>query len=88
MGISYLTGNTLHFSEATPPIVTFDQGRVSLSSRTQGASLSYKIILNDDESMSWQIYTKPFAVPDASIVKIQAHRIGFDPSEIVEWLNH
>ncbi len=69
------------------PIVSFDQGRVSLSSRTPGASLSYKIIENDDEPMSWQIYTGPFAVLDTSTLKIQAHRIGFDPSETVEWLN-
>jgi len=69
------------------PIVSFNLGKVSLSSRTPGASLSYKIIEHDDEPRSWQIYTKPFAVPDASTVKIQAHRIGFDPSETIEWLN-
>ena len=69
------------------PIVSFDQGRVSLSSRTQGASLTYKIMRNGDDPVSWQIYTQPFRVANGSTLKIQAHRIGYEPSATLEWLN-
>lgn len=69
------------------PIVSFDQGKVSLSSPTMGASLSYKIVHNDDEPKSWKIYTQPFRVAHGSILKIQAHRIGFEPSATLEWIS-
>lgn len=69
------------------PVVSFDEGKVSLSCGTQGASFSYKIIHNHNEPEKWQIYTQPFRIAKGSKLKIQAHRIGFEESGTLEWLS-
>lgn len=67
------------------PVITVDKGRVSLSSPTQGASISFRIDPNADEPGGWEIYTEPFPIKRDTRLLVQAHRIGFEPSETVEW---
>lgn len=69
------------------PQASLEQGRVSLSSLTEGASISYKVVRNNVESKRWEIYTEPFQIEYDARLMIQAHRIGFEPSETVEWVS-
>jgi arylsulfatase A-like enzyme len=68
------------------PIITYENGKVNMSCKTEGASLGYKIINVDGKtSESWEIYQNPIAISEGSKIKIQAHRIGFVPSKTVEF---
>ena len=67
------------------PEITLVNGLVELSSSTPGASISYKIIQNNYEPKTWDIYTGPFVRPDGSALKIEAHRIGYQPSQIMTY---
>jgi arylsulfatase A-like enzyme len=67
------------------PIITSLDGKIHISCSTKGASLGYKIISKDGvKPKAWSIYQKPLIIPKAAIVLVQAHRIGFTPSEIIE----
>ncbi|WP_203258523.1 sulfatase family protein [Hyunsoonleella ulvae] len=68
------------------PIVTFENGLVSVACATEGASIGYKIIdKNGKTPRSWEIYQEPIKLPEASKLVVQAHRIGFVPSKVVEF---
>ena len=67
------------------PIMTLENGKISISCETEGASIGYKIINTDGKaSESWKLYQNPIVIPEGSKLKIQAHRIGFVPSKTVE----
>ncbi|WP_248722398.1 sulfatase [Seonamhaeicola sp. ML3] len=67
-----------------PEIAKVD-GKISLSCKTEGASIGYKVIDEQGEiPMSWEVYRLPVELPEASKLLVKAHRIGFVPSEIVE----
>ena len=55
--------------------------RISIVSDTEGASIGYRI--KGEES--WQVYGGPFEIDEAGTLQVMAHRIGFKPSEVVEW---
>jgi hypothetical protein len=67
------------------PQASLEEGRVTLSSPTEGASISYKVVQDDFEPKGWKIYTEPFQMTNDARLLIQAHRIGFEPSETVQW---
>ena len=67
------------------PQASLEEGRVTLSSPTEGASISYKVVQDDVEPKGWKIYTEPFQMTNDARLLIQAHRIGFEPSETVQW---
>jgi N-sulfoglucosamine sulfohydrolase len=68
------------------PIITFENGKVSVSCETEGASIGFKVITRyGNTSESWKIYHNPITIPEGSTVKIQAHRIGYVPSKTVEF---
>ena len=58
--------------------------KIELTCSTDGASIGYKIITNDEEPTSWQVYTTPFELPIGAKLKVVSDRIGYQPSEIVE----
>lgn len=64
------------------PEVTIIDGMVSLSSSTLGASISYKVIENNYEPATWELYSGPFKVTAGATLQIEAHRIGYHESTI------
>lgn len=77
-------GATIKPTTANPIINSLD-GKISITCPTEGASLGYKIIDQDGTKPKvWLVYQEPFTLPEASKLLVQAHRIGFEPSEIVE----
>jgi len=68
--------------KTSEPIIIFENGKVSLSCETEGASIGYKIKSeNGSFQEAWNIYKKPFKVVDNAEIVVQAHRIGFVPSK-------
>lgn len=68
--------------ETTAPEVKISKGLVTISSTTPGASIGYKIIQNNYEPASWQIFQQPFELPLGAKLKTFSHRIGYLPSDI------
>ena len=67
------------------PKVTYSNGVVTMSCDTQSASIGYKIkTKNETLSKSWEVYQKPFQVPEHVTLLVQAHRIGYKPSKVIE----
>ncbi|MFA3791988.1 sulfatase [Aliiglaciecola sp. SL4] len=64
------------------PVIKTNQGKIYLSAATQGASISYKIIKNNYEPVAWQLYVKPFVLPERAQLKVVAQRIGYLESEL------
>jgi len=67
----------------SPPVtqeadVDFRGGKVSLSSVTSSSVISYRKSKGED----WKLYYKPFEANAADSLYVNAHRIGFEPSEI------
>ncbi len=67
-----------------PTIVDIDY-KITVRSTTEGASIGYKIINNDGtQPKAWSIYQKPLTIPKGNKLLVQAHRIGFKPSKIIQ----
>lgn len=68
------------------PVVTRrgNNSEISLRSVTEGASIGYQI-LEEDESLqeAWKIYKEPLALNDGQSLVVVAHRLGFATSEII-----
>jgi len=60
-----------------------DRVEISLSSATTGASIGYRI----NHAETWEVYFQPVLIGPSDTLSALAHRIGFTPSEIVEWIN-
>lgn len=67
------------------PEINASGTQISISCKTPGASIGYKIISNGKEPSSWQVYTKPFELLAENKLKIVSHRIGFLSSPIIEY---
>ncbi|GJM30287.1 MAG: hypothetical protein DHS20C17_29220 [Cyclobacteriaceae bacterium] len=68
---------------AQPEIIS-DNGLVTITCPTPGASIGYKLIEGGAPGHAgWLVYTKPFEAPEAGSIQVQAHRIGYEPSEEV-----
>lgn len=59
------------------PVIQIKQGVASISSVTPGASISYKLIVNNYEPLAWEIYQKPISMPQGAKLKVVAQRIGY-----------
>lgn len=64
------------------PIIQNNQGKLSISSKTPGAQIGYKIIKNGYEPNSWSVYQHPIRLPEGAAIKVFAHRIGYQQSDI------
>jgi len=62
------------------------QKTVSISSATEGAAISYKLIKNQIEPDSWSMYHGPFTVDSSVSSRVEiiavAHRIGYAESRV------
>jgi len=68
----------------TPPVtaaaeVSVQSGKVTLSSATKGASIGYRKSTSD----TWSVYQQPFEWTVGDSLYVNAHRIGYEPSEAV-----
>lgn len=74
-------------AEAQPltanPVLIKKDNLVSVNCATEGASIGYKLINDGKVSESWSVYSGPFSVEKNTEIEVQAHRIGFKPSEII-----
>nr|WP_299070419.1 sulfatase [uncultured Allomuricauda sp.] len=67
------------------PRVASSNNRITISCATEGASIGYKIIGEDDkEPKSWKVYQGPFTIEEGNGLLVKAHRIGFKPSKTIE----
>ena len=83
--ISKLWSGAKTMPVTTIPIIRTKNGKINISCQTKGASLGYKIIRQDEvKPKAWSVYQKPFIVTEKSTILVQAHRIGFKPSEVKE----
>jgi N-sulfoglucosamine sulfohydrolase len=60
------------------PEISFSDGKVSISSATKGASIGYRKSTSD----TWTVYQKPFDWIAGDSLYVNAHRIGYEASEI------
>ncbi|GGG51331.1 hypothetical protein GCM10011414_21110 [Croceivirga lutea] len=58
--------------------------QASINCSTAGASIGYKIITNGNEPENWSVYNGTLLVQPGVDIKVQAHRIGYKPSEIIK----
>ena len=69
-----------------PPIYSVIGNNISLMSATEGANIGYQII---DEGRvretSWQVYQEPIKLKAGQSINALAHRIGYVPSEQVNF---
>lgn len=68
---------------AKPVLIQVDN-EVTMECKTEGASIGYRII-SDDPNVPWTIYTVPFKVENGTQLELVAHRIGFKPSEVIQF---
>ena len=71
--------------KTSQPIITSENGKVSISCETDGASIGYKIVKDGKTPKSWMVYQNPIELPKDAKLKVQAHRIGFVPSKTIEF---
>ncbi|MDC1364819.1 sulfatase, partial [Algibacter sp.] len=69
--------------KTSEPILTSQNGKVSVTCETEGASIGYKIIKDGKTPKSWMAYQNPIELSEGEKIHVQAHRIGFVPSETV-----
>jgi len=67
------------------PVIDQQQRQILLSCSTQGASIGYKITRAGETPPSWQVYTGPFPIQEGDQLRVLAHRIGYQPSDTVEF---
>lgn len=71
--------------ETARPEIDISNGQATIICATEGASIGYKIISPDGNGpVSWSVYTQPFEAPTSRSLVVQAHRIGYRPSEVVQ----
>ncbi|WP_190810105.1 sulfatase-like hydrolase/transferase [Flagellimonas sp. S3867] len=68
---------------AKPVLIQVDN-EITMECKTEGASIGYRI-MGDDPATPWKIYTAPFKVQNGTQLEIEAHRIGFKPSEVIQF---
>lgn len=69
--------NTQPTTSAADPVVK--EGRVLLSSKTEGASLGYR--LSSDNETPWSVYIEPIELQSGQKVYLLSHRIGYLPAK-------
>ncbi len=67
------------------PEISYANGKIDISCKTEGASVGYKIkTKNGAFPKTWSIYKKPFELSKDAELLVKAHRIGFKSSKVVE----
>jgi arylsulfatase A-like enzyme len=67
----------------SPPVAERQDGRVTLRSETEGASIGYQRLRGSEEpGDSWEVYTEPIPLEDGERLVAVAHRLGYKPSQL------
>jgi len=67
------------------PIVHENNGKVTITCNTKGASIAFKKIkIGEKTPKTWEVYQSPIHLPAQTQLIVKAHRIGFQPSGIVQ----
>jgi N-sulfoglucosamine sulfohydrolase len=67
------------------PIISNDNGKVTINCETKGASIGFKVVKNGEKApKSWEVYKSAINIPKGVKLLVQAHRIGFRPSSVIE----
>jgi arylsulfatase A-like enzyme len=83
--ISWMWGGKDKAPVTEIPTIDINEGKVSITCTTQGASIGYKIVRKGNEPDSWEVYTEPFELKKKETLLYQAHRIGYEPCETQEY---
>ena len=67
------------------PVLKVENGELQITCQTEGASIGYKRLQDLKEGLGWQIYTAPIGVDQEEPILVIAHRIGFAPSDTLQW---
>lgn len=67
-------------------LMTVKNDLVAFDSDTEGATISYQAINPDQERNRWQLYQGPFNANRGDKFRVVAHRIGYEQSEIMEFV--
>lgn len=66
------------------PIIKNDNGKVTISCDTEGASIGFKVVVNGEKAPeSWEVYENALDLPQDVKLIVKAHRIGFKPSKTI-----
>ncbi|MBX2816032.1 MAG: sulfatase [Saprospiraceae bacterium] len=65
------------------PIVTLAGADLAASCATEGASIGYRFVGEEQPSQGWRLYTGPIMLRNNAPVEVIAHRIGYAPSSPV-----
>ena len=67
------------------PIITNDNGKVTINCETKGASIGFKVVKKWGKApKSWEVYQSEIELPQDAKLLVQTHRIGFKPSSVIE----
>ncbi|MFC5624798.1 sulfatase-like hydrolase/transferase [Algoriphagus winogradskyi] len=67
------------------PKIKITNGKIEIQSATEGASIGYKLINSDGkQSPTWSIYQEPIDVEEVESIWVKAHRIGYNPSQVIK----
>ena len=64
-------------------ILSEDKSQLTLKCPTDGASIGYQVD-NEIGNGRWRVYTHPFAIEGFQEIRLRAHRIGYEPSEVLD----
>lgn len=68
------------------PVIALNDGLVQITCPTEGASIGYKLAGNGSERTSaWTLYQEPFTLEEGQAIIVKAHRIGYEPSDVVKF---
>lgn len=83
--IEKLWGGSNEQPRTASPKMSIENNKLSITSDTKGASISYKFIDEKGEnSTEWMVYNQPINLTkNKKIILFQAHRIGYKPSKII-----
>ncbi|MCB0686059.1 MAG: sulfatase [Saprospiraceae bacterium] len=63
------------------PVIKSIENKITIHCDTEGASIGFKIIEDDEEPDAWQVYTEPILLKEGQHLKTVAQRIGYHISE-------
>jgi len=68
------------------PFLEMINDQMVITCKTAGASIGYKIINGDEVPKSWEVYFEPLNLNTGEKILFQAQRIGYEPSQVQEFI--
>ena len=84
--IEQMWGSLEQPQTAGPEVKQLEDDRIQLTCSTVGARIGYQILDHPDDSHpSWEVYTEPIKCPRGKILRFVGHRIGYQPSDQIDY---